>query len=670
MARHNYFFSLIFILLGCALVHTSKGQSLATLKAAQRYEVDAKRMGVDVNSDDALPRSREFKRIDSTYYVGWMFEGTYKYNHAADFLGFKNASFPLEHALGLMERDYHLQLATRTSDLLTYMRVYKFQLDYTLTAYYLMNCYSNMELSEKVYSLLRRVIRFNFQRDFYMDAWNYLGWTVHRNRFYTASKYPFLQNSIDENEQLANKFLDSGMRKIIRDMPLNSKIFQPGYERQDKAAVYHYKAMLCSYNFKIDSANYYYNLLKKEPIFSHNNYGTFRAICGDFQEAAQQYQIESTNHQPDKRLQEWAYYLSILDIYKGFPQNGIELMKGMIQANGSTPGFGWYNIALARSEMYNGQLEEALRHINKAANFKELHIGTTLGQTHYDFSIQLLRLLQKINEIEAQKFERKDWWYHLPSLANLAQLTTEKYVQQFLIINQFAQNPERDRVVYKLFSTESTVSWDEIWFLIRDFTTDFFLERFQHELQNDERKAILKYFRYFLARLNLQKGNISLAEKQLNEVLKDASANSEYEQLLIARTLQAQAEIALQKKDSKGYQNRMNQLYAYYPQLIPFTSLTMPMQLQISGSAPEGFLNRLNQCNINFANHSSSPKAHLQFYTLSQKVLVQFWVEDSLGRKRVLQQSMMIKTPEDAVKLAYRLFGISEKLTQSENEKK
>ncbi|MBS1777479.1 MAG: hypothetical protein JSS64_14485 [Bacteroidetes bacterium] len=664
MVRQKFSFSLLLILLGCVLVHTSKGQSLANIKAAQRYEIDAKRMGVDVNSDDALPRSREFKRIDSTYYVGWMFEGAYKYNHAADFLGFKNASYPLERTLGLMERDYYQQLATRTSDLLTYMRVYKFQLDYTLSAYYLMNCYSNMEQPEKVYSLLRRVLRFNFQRDFYMDAWNYLGWTVHRNRFYTTSKYPFLQNSIDGNERLANNLLDSGMRKINRDIPLNSKIFQPGYERQDKAAVYHYKAMLYSYNFKIDSANYYYNLLKKEPIFSHNNYGTFCAICGNFQEAAHQYQLESANHQPDKRLQEWAYYLSILDIYKGFPQNGIELMKGMIQANGSTPGFGWYNIALARCELYNGQLQEALRHTNKAADFKELHIGTTLGQTHYDFSIQLLRLLQKINDIEAQKFERKDWWYHLPSLAALAQLTSEKYVQQFLTINQFAQNPERDRVVYKLFSTESTVSWDEIWFLIRDFTTDFFLQRFRQELQTDERKAIHKYFRYFLARLNLQKGNINLAEKLLNEVLTDAATNSEYEQLLIARTLQAQAEIALQKKDAKGYQNRMNQLFAYYPQLIPFTALTMPMQLQISGSAPDGFLQRLNQCNINFTNPSSSPKAHLHFYTLSQKVLVQFWVEDAQGRKRVPQQSMVIKTSEDAVKLAYRLFGISENQSQ------
>src|SRR6476619_1527189 len=39
------------------------------------YNIDAKRAGSNIFSEDALPRSREFKRIDSTYYVGWLYEG-------------------------------------------------------------------------------------------------------------------------------------------------------------------------------------------------------------------------------------------------------------------------------------------------------------------------------------------------------------------------------------------------------------------------------------------------------------------------------------------------------------------------------------------------------------------------------------------------------------------
>src|SRR5690606_19907635 len=118
--------------------------------------------------------------------------------------------------------------------------------DYTHIAYLLMNCYSNMEEPQKVYDLLRRVLRWNFQRDFYMDAYNYLGWTVHRNRFFTKDQYSFLGNSVAENEALALRYLDSGLRKIERDRLVNREIFPPGYERNDKLAVYHYKAMLYS----------------------------------------------------------------------------------------------------------------------------------------------------------------------------------------------------------------------------------------------------------------------------------------------------------------------------------------------------------------------------------------------------------------------------------------
>jgi hypothetical protein len=42
-------------------------------KMGQRYfDIDAKRQIENIDGEDALPRSREFKRIDSTYYVGWM----------------------------------------------------------------------------------------------------------------------------------------------------------------------------------------------------------------------------------------------------------------------------------------------------------------------------------------------------------------------------------------------------------------------------------------------------------------------------------------------------------------------------------------------------------------------------------------------------------------------
>ena len=637
-------------------------QSLAQSKAGLRYEIDAKRMGVDVNSEDALPRSREFIRIDSTYYVGWMFEGSYKYNHAADYLGFKNASVPLERALTTMERDYRKELRTRTSDLMVYFPIYKYQLDYTLIANYLMNCYSNMDEPDKVFALLRRVLKHNFQRDFYMDAYNYLGWTVHRNRFYTTTKYPFLKNSIDENEKLAMKYLDSGMRKIYRDYSLNSKIFQPGYEVPDKLAVYHYKSILYSYAFNIDSAARYYELMQNQGALPNNNFATFRAICGDFREAEQHYQDASVQESGDKRLKEWVYYTSIIDNYKGNPKAGVQLTKDMIKANGSTPGFGWYNIAEARCLLYDGQSKEALRYANKAAEFKELHIGTTLGQTHYDFSVQLLKLMQKLQEIEAQKFENKNWWYNPVVLGKIAQLTAEKYLQQFLIINQFAQNPERDRVIYKLFSTESTVSWDEVWYLIRDFSTNFFLERFEKELSTDKRTYIRKYFQYFIARLVMEKGGYKEASDKLNAVLLDPTLDSEYEKLLIARALQAQAECAKELDKTNDYNDRMYKMYQFYPQLIPYTGLKMNMRLNVSG-APEGFEDELKKMNVNWnSNTSQAPQVTVRFIGSGDKRKIEYSVLDASGKEVVKNQSFTYKNSElSAKELGYRLFNIGGK---------
>ncbi|RYD55108.1 MAG: hypothetical protein EOP56_17205 [Sphingobacteriales bacterium] len=640
-------------------------QSLATRNAGLRYEVNAKRTGTNIQSDDALPRSREFKRIDSSYYVGWMYEGVYKFNHAADYLGFKNASIPLEHALYQMERDYRKELATRTSDLMQYFPAYNYHLDYTQTAYYLVQCYSNTEEAEKMYTLLRRVLKWNFQRDYYLDTYNYLFWVTHRNRYYNNSKYSFLRNSIDENEQLANKYLDSQLRRIERNKVVNQGIFQPGYERDEKYGVYHYKSIYYSYRLNIDSAAYYYNLLRNTVFFPHNNYATFRAICGDFKEAELEYQMEAAQDRGDKRLKEWAYYTSIINLYKAEPKMAAELLKDMIRSGGSTPGFGWYNIALARAMYYDGQIGESNRYLNKAAEFKELHIGTTLTQTHYDFSLQLVKLMNKQSQFERQKFEHRNWWYNPKVLGTMAGYRGEQYMQQFLIINQFAQNPERDRVIYKLFATESTVSWDEVWYLMKDFSTRFFLDRFQKELQTDERKYIRKYFQLFVARLQMKQGNYKEARRMLDAILMDPNIDKEYEKLLLARVYQAQAECAEERKDKDAYNQWVYRAYITYPQLLPNTGLAMNMRLHVSGQSSEDIVQRLKDCNINWMSGGGAPAvdAYVNFLPgTGTKKRIEYYVVDPLTNTIVEKQSFAYSKPELAgVQLAYKLFGVGGK---------
>ena len=644
-------------------------------KMAQRYyDIDAKRSISNIESEDAMPRSREFKRIDSTYYVGWMYEGVYKYNHAADYIGYKNAIVPLEQALNLMEHDYAKALATRTSDLKVMYPIRQFPPDYTILAYYLAQCYNNTDQPEKEFALLRHTLKWKFQMHYALDAYDMLAWTVHRNRFFTSAKYPFLKNSIDANERLAQRYLDTSMMQIKQNEAINEPLdkYLHGYEEREKMSVYHYRNILYSYVFNIDSTAYYFELMRKAGRLPHNNYANFRVLCGDFRTAEKEYKIAALTDGNDHRLQEWAYYSTILDIYKSDPKLGASMARDMIRAAGTTPGYGWYNIALARCLLYDGQMDEALKYADKAAEFKELHIGTTLGQSQYDFSIQLLKLIGKDRAYRSDQFEHANWWYNPKVLLSMTEKLSEKSLQQFLIINQFAQNPERERVIYKLFSTESTVSWDEIWYLIHDFSASYFINIFQKEAETDNRPYIRKYFALFAARLRMQEGKYKEEKPVLDKLLQDSNTDAEYEKLFTARIYQAEAECCKALNNDAAKNDWLYRLYTLYPQLVPYTGLTPNMGLHISGEVDKGVEDRLRACNISWVTNSSIPaaQAYVIFSHTGKNKDITYYVLDRQGNYIVPKQSFAWqKADETGTALAYRLFNIGGKDPNDDSQK-
>src|ERR1022692_4142844 len=188
------FISYIFILCLALIVHNTFSQNTGV-----RYEIDAKRIGVNFYDKDALPRSREFIRLDSTYYVGWYFNGMFKYDRAADYLGYRNCIDPLRKALFLFERNYKSNL----KEVLTPGRFSLAQSDF-------------MEYNIKA------------------------AWTINRNRF-ILHKYSFLKNSVEENEQLALTHLYTAL------------------VRGDGNAVF-YLALIHNYLMNIDSATLYYDI--------------------------------------------------------------------------------------------------------------------------------------------------------------------------------------------------------------------------------------------------------------------------------------------------------------------------------------------------------------------------------------------------------------------------
>ena len=76
---------------------------LRRMRGALR-KFDAKRHWCSPTDKDALPRSREFIRLDSTYYVGWMYEGQ-KPTVVQIILVIKCCS-TLQKAFDLIDKDY------------------------------------------------------------------------------------------------------------------------------------------------------------------------------------------------------------------------------------------------------------------------------------------------------------------------------------------------------------------------------------------------------------------------------------------------------------------------------------------------------------------------------------------------------------------------------------
>lgn len=638
-------------------------QLIAAPQTEERYEIDAKRLGVYYTSENAMPRSREFKRIDSTYYVGWMFEGTYRYERAADYRGFKLAAEQLQRAMDLMYKDYKKEITTRTGIVDLFYRNYQLRQDYDYVGYQLMNAYSNMERPDLVWEHLQFCKGVNHQLETYMDTYSYLAWTVHRNRFYTSDKYPFLKNSIPENEAYAHKLLDTAELKLKADAVLNDKMFMGNYFKTNISSMWHYRSILYSYSLDIKNAGDTYKKLKKTYSFPENNYATFCAIQGKFREAAFYYNQAKDQDQGDKRLNESFYYSSILNVYRNLPKVGVQEIKDIISANGTTPGFGWYNLALSRALLYDGQLAAAKKNTETAEQFKEIHRGTTLGQSHYDFTTALLQLVIKEKEINQIKFMNRGWWYSFSNLGKLAQLSTEKYGLQFLIINQLAANPERELVIYKLFSTENTVSYDEIWYLVKDFSTNFFLKKYKEYAEKDDRGALKKYYEYFIAKLYMEKGDYKVAKKYLTRILSGTDIDVEYENLFLARVYIAYAKCQESLGQEKSAKQYLCKAYEVYPQLIPFERQQIDIKLHASATTgtEKELISELRKKNINWVNDGKSSKAIDVFVSFGNKEnypTVTF--ETSYNSKVVVsKKTFTYEDPQKAAKeLALYIFNI------------
>ena len=606
--RYKIFFLTSFLLFSyCAIAQYTRN------KAQARYEIDAKRQGVGPTDKDALPRSREFLRLDSTYYVGWMYEGMYKYDRSTDYLGYKNAVIPLQKAFDLLDKDYSKTFRSIYNNLNNLVSNFSRYQDLFIIFNALKECYDNLEMPDEGMELINRIASYHFINDYGFELCYQRSWMYHRNRFLNSSQHSFLKNSVEENEKMAFQWCYNGFAYINKYAVDNDAIFGPQQNDQRRLTIYHNLALLHCYNKNYDSSEYYYEKLAEGGRVSWNNFGEMQSEIGNFA-TAQDYLNRDVFKTYEHFLREPYYYLPELFVYAGKTKEAIKMTQDIIAESGSTPGFGWYNIALARSYLYDGQLDSCEFALNKAANFKELHIGTTLTQSQYDFTINLLRVELYDKKLQQEKFLNNGWWYSPKSLYNIAAYKAQKMMAEYVVVNQLANNPERNRLVYDLFCAEATTTFDEAWYLMKDFSPKYFMKKYEDYQRIDKRRNIQRYFKLFAAKFEWKNGDKKNATKQLEDLDRSVFADTANEKLFIARLYESLARA--NESNEEKFPLYSSAVMEYYPQLIPFSGLKPSINLSVSGvddAVTKKVISDLKDCNINFNNDNSIANANISF---------------------------------------------------------
>jgi hypothetical protein len=630
--------------------------------AANRYEIDAKRIGVMPTDKDALPRSREFIRLDSTYYVGHMYEGMYKWDRSADYAGFKNATTPLRKAFKLIQKDFGKNLKSIYAAPENYMQYVNRYSDFLQIANALRECYSNIEMSDSVMWVLDQCDTYQFKKE-HLYTSSLKAWTYHRDRFFTSAKFKFLKNSVAENEKMAFGYCYHALYLIQKNKVANDVWFGPTQSETDKQNVYHYLALLHCYNKNYDSSTYYYEKMRNYGQISWTNYGSMQHEVGNIANSID-YFLQDKYKSYQHFLREPYYYVPELYIYTGKTKESLALAREAVTFSKSSPGFGWYNIAMGRAFLYDNQLDSSAFVLKKAMNFKELHIGTTLTQSQYEFTINLLQLQVIERKMAQVKFVNDGWWYSPSALYQLAALRLEKMSIQYVLMNQLANNPERERIVYDLFCAESTITFDEALYLLKDLSPAYFQKKYKQYIQTDTRPNVQRYFKLAAAKFKWESGDEKAALKDYETLLKETTLDTANEKLFLGRLYEGLCKGYRETDDTENYQFYCNTLLGYYPQLIPVSGLKLNINLSITGANDDkidDIIDDIKDANIKWTtkNQSGIPIAKIKFTKKGNQYEAILDLSTADGKTVVSNQKTIFhsNTKDVGEEIVLRLFG-------------
>jgi hypothetical protein len=620
-----------------------------------RAIIDTLRWGFDYKSAEASRRANRAQQLDSTYYVSYLIEGYHYFDKAEEHTGLAKAVDPLQKAIDLFENDFSYCLGrnyTQEDIFRGEWRNLFRQLDYFDLSNRLINCYISLEQPEEAYKAVLRLKRADFVYDF--QSFHWLAWLYFRTRIYTADEFPFLKNSIEENLQAAFDYTDSLQLKLenkepyIRSEILGSVVpgssfynaFEEAFLEAPRGVIANNLGILHGYNLSPElAASYFKKMDNEESLARTVNLGFTYHSNIDFR-TAEEYFSNVPDLGSRSRGGHWQGYSTIF-IYKGSPLDGALALQQDRDKHGFTIGYGWDNLCLARMYLYSGFVDECRIALDKADKFTEVHYNTSFREDQYRFMLKTLRLLQTRYEIQEFKFERKNHWLSLDWWKNLPELLYRKYTNLYQLANELAANPERDMVYYHIFHTESIISFDELWLIIKNYNNNFFKKTFRRLTRDDPRVNLGRYYNYFTAKLLMEEEKYETAYARIHE-----------NGALVA--------------DKESWQPQkvfhLNELYRNYPQIVPYSAVQMAFRLELSealqsAEQPEvqSLLDRLEDFNIewNPPERETYPEVKLDLAennTLSYQVMI--------NREVFTQGTVDLSSPDAAKKLAYRLFKI------------
>lgn len=615
--------------------------------ATQRQVWDSERIGMSFSEKEALDFANKVRLADANYYLASMYDGIYRSEIAVDVIGFQAAIPYLEAAAAALIRDYEYYLHERSSDYYQYFSYYGIQRDYCYIVKYLKEAYTYTNQPEKAYTLLRSVLAYNMQYYYVINPYQDMAWMVHRNRFYTSDQYAFLQENIADNEALALRLLDSSLAEAKQNVAINANFYSNYYTNIENSSDFT-KSLLYSYQLNIDSATYYYDVGLENGYYSPNNLATYKVIQGKFAEGEMLYDIaEGLDDPADNALKEFVYYRSILGIYRNDLNYSIGDLHHFINEQKNQPGYGWYNLALARVWSYKGHTDSAAYYLQKAKNFKELHIGTTLGESHYDFSIRLLAYINEKRSIATIRTTDKWWWIKPLKVIQLLKKYINNYTNELLIVQQIANNPEKELVIFRLFSTESTVSWDELSQVLSLINPKKLVDYYQELLLEEPREGIKPYLQLMIANLYYEAGEKDKSLAYIKSLLQQNDFEDAYDQLFIGRINELY--LKLIDDDLDQYYLMMNEVWEKYPQLLFYqTEVTPLVNLTIVGDEVKRAMRALN---VKHNNHPLLPQFQISLAENELQLL-------DLKQNKVINTLTLSATVTTA-DIAYLLFRVN-----------